>query len=72
MDIKLFMAVQSGFTEAVNASVPGFNMDNNDYRINEAIRKIIIIYPYVILAIGSRVSLAAPKDLLSNQYGEYD
>jgi len=65
MDIKLFMAVQSGFTEIVNVSVVGYNMDDNDYRINETIRKICPNNPDVILAIGSRASLAALKDLLS-------
>ena len=66
MDIKFFMAVQSGFTEIVNVSVVGYNMDGNDYRINETMRERIINSPYVILAIGSRASLEALRDLLSN------
>lgn len=56
----------TGFTEIINVSVVGYNMDDNDYRINETIRKIYSNNPDVILAIGSRASLAALKDLLSN------
>lgn len=37
MDIKLFMAVKSAFTEIISVSVVGYNMDDNNYRINERI-----------------------------------
>ncbi len=56
----------TGFTEIINVTVVGHNMDDNNYRINETIRKIYSNNPDVILAIGSRASLAALKDLLSN------